>query len=75
MNLVIEEKHFPLWLVPQTTVSDERLLRLQEANKMLHIEREPSGELCIKLIAATGHKTEHLAQPVQSSGTVHASHS
>jgi hypothetical protein len=52
MNLVIDEKHFPLWIVPQTTVSDERLLRLQEANKSLQIEREPSGELYIKPMPA-----------------------
>jgi hypothetical protein len=52
MNLVIEEKHFPLWLVPHASVSDEVLLRLQAANAKLHIEREPSGELYIKPIAA-----------------------
>ena len=50
MNLVIEEKQFPLWLVPHASVSDEVLLRLQAANAKLHIEREPSGELYIKPI-------------------------
>lgn len=52
MNLVIEEKQFPLWLVPQTSISDERLQRLRDANKMFQIEREPSGELYIKPKAA-----------------------
>jgi hypothetical protein len=52
MNLVIDEKHFPLWIVPQATVSDDWLLRLREANKTLQIEREPSGELYIKPITA-----------------------
>jgi len=52
MNLVIEEKYFPLWLVPHASISDEVLLRLQNANDKLQIEREPSGELYIKPIAA-----------------------
>jgi hypothetical protein len=51
MNLVIEEKQFPLWLVPHASVSDEMLLRLRNANATLHIEREPSGELLIEPIA------------------------
>jgi len=50
MNLVIEEKYFPLWLVPHASISDELLLRLRNANEKLQIEREPSGELYIKPI-------------------------
>jgi hypothetical protein len=50
MNLVIEEKYFPLWLVPHASISDEVLLRLRNANEKLQIEREPSGELYIKPI-------------------------
>jgi hypothetical protein len=61
MNLVIDEKHFPLWLVPQTQVSDERLQRLRDANKMFQIEREQSGELYIKPIVAPLRKTNHAA--------------
>jgi hypothetical protein len=49
MNLVIEDKHFPLWLVPKTPVSDERLERLRDANQTLQIERETSGELHIDI--------------------------
>jgi hypothetical protein len=56
MNLFIEEKQFPLWLVPHASISDEVLLRLRSANEKLHIEREPSGELYIKPIAATPRK-------------------
>jgi hypothetical protein len=52
MNLVIEEKEFPLWLVPHKSISDDLLLRIQNANVKLQIEREPSGELYIKPIAA-----------------------
>lgn len=52
MNLVIEEKDFPLWLVPHKSVSDDLLLRLRSANRTLQIEREPSGELYIKPIVA-----------------------
>ena len=51
MNLVFEAKDFPLWLTPDTPISDEQLLRLREANQMLHIEREPNGKLYIKPIA------------------------
>ena len=51
MNLVIDEKHFPLYLVPHTPVSDKWLLSLREANKKLQIELAPSGELYIKPIA------------------------
>ena len=51
MNLIIDDKQFPLWIVPQTAVSDERLERLREANKAVQIDREPSGELHIKLLA------------------------
>jgi hypothetical protein len=51
MNLVIEDKDFPLWLVPHKSVSDDLLLRLRNANQKLQIEREPSGELYIKPIA------------------------
>jgi hypothetical protein len=51
--LIIEDKQFPLWIVPQTTVSDERLQRLRDANKTVQIDREPSGELHIKLLGAT----------------------
>ena len=57
MNLVLEEKQFPLWLVPQATVSDQRLERLREANQKLRIEREESGELFIDL------KTKPAAAP------------
>jgi len=56
MNLVIEDKQFPLWLVPKTPVSDQRLERLRDANKMFQIEREPSGELYIKPIAGSPRK-------------------
>jgi hypothetical protein len=49
MNLVIEDKQFPLWIVPQTSISDERLLRLRGANEKLQIDREPSGELFINI--------------------------
>jgi hypothetical protein len=52
MNLIIDEKQFPLWLVPHATISDDVLLRIQNANETLHREREPSGELHIKAIAA-----------------------
>ena len=52
MNLIIEEKYFPLWLVPHASISDEVLLRIQNANEKLQINREPSGELYIKPIAA-----------------------
>jgi hypothetical protein len=52
MNLFIEEKQFPFWLVPHASISDDVLLRIQAANETLHIEREPSGELYIKPIAA-----------------------
>ena len=51
MNLVIEEKYFPLWLVPHASISDDVLLRIQNANQKLQIDREPSGELYIKPIA------------------------
>jgi hypothetical protein len=51
MNLVIDEKQFPLWIVPQAAVSDERLERFRDANKAFQIDREPSGELHIKLAA------------------------
>ena len=50
MNLFIEEKQFPFWLVPHASISDDVLLRIQAANETLHIEREPSGELYIKPI-------------------------
>jgi hypothetical protein len=53
MNLVIDEKYFPLYLVPKSTISDERLKRLREANTKLEIKLEPSGELYIKPIAAS----------------------
>jgi hypothetical protein len=53
MNLVIDEKYFPLWLVPKSTISDERLKHLREANATLDIKLEPSGELYIKPIAAS----------------------
>ena len=49
MNLVIEDKHFPLWLVPKSTVSDERLEHLRDTNQALQIDRESSGELHIAL--------------------------
>jgi hypothetical protein len=52
MNLVLEDKQFPLWIVPHTSISDDVLLRIQTANAALQIEREPSGELYIKPIAA-----------------------
>jgi hypothetical protein len=52
MNLVIDEKCFPLWLVPKSTISDERLKRIRDANATLDIQLEPSGELYIKPIAA-----------------------
>jgi hypothetical protein len=52
MNLVLEDKQFPLWIVPHTSISDDVLLRIQTANEKLQIEREPSGELYIKPIAA-----------------------
>ena len=56
MNLILDEKYFPLWLVPHSSISDTLLLRLREANKSLQIEREPSGELYIKpAAAAPGH--------------------
>jgi hypothetical protein len=53
MNLVIDEKYFPLYLVPRSTISDERLKRLRDANVELEIKLEPSGELYIKPIAAS----------------------
>jgi hypothetical protein len=49
MSLVIDEKHFPLRLMQDEPISDERLERIREANSMLHIEREPNGTLCIRL--------------------------
>jgi len=52
MNLIIDEKDFPLWLVPHATISDQVLLRLRTANAKLQIDREPSGELYIKPIVA-----------------------
>jgi hypothetical protein len=56
MNLVIEEKYFPLWIVPHAAISDDVLLRIQAANTKLQIEREPSGELYIKPIAGSPRK-------------------
>jgi hypothetical protein len=56
MNLVLDEKYFPLWLVPHASISDDVLLRLRHANETLQIDREPSGELCIKPIAVPLHK-------------------
>ena len=56
MNLVLEDKQFPLWVVPHASISDDVLLRIQTANAKLQIEREPSGELYIKPIAATNHR-------------------
>jgi len=54
MNLVIEDKHFPLWIVPKTPVSVERLEHIRHANQALDIELETSGELhiIIKPVAA-----------------------
>ena len=54
MNLVIEDKHFPLWIVPKTPVSVERLQHIRDANRKLDIELETSGELHvdIKAVAA-----------------------
>ncbi len=49
MNLVIEDKHFPLWIVPKTPVSDDRLKHIRDANQALDIERETSGELHINI--------------------------
>lgn len=49
MNLVIDDKQFPLWIVPKTPVSDERLERLRDANQTLDIDRETSGELHINI--------------------------
>ncbi len=51
MNLIVDEQHFPLRLRQDTPIGDERLQRICEENPMLHIEREPSGALCIKLTA------------------------
>lgn len=53
MNLVIDEKYFPLYLVPKSTISDERLKRIQDANTTLDIRLEPSGELYIKPLAGS----------------------
>jgi hypothetical protein len=53
MNLVLDEKYFPLYLVPKSTISDERLKRLRDANATLDIKLEPSGELYIKPIAGS----------------------
>jgi hypothetical protein len=55
MNLILEEKEFPLWLVPRASVSDKRLQHLRDMNQQLRIELEPSGELYInvKPIAAS----------------------
>ena len=52
MNLVLDDKQFPLWLVPHASISDDLLLRIQTANAKLQIDREPSGELYTKPIAA-----------------------
>ena len=49
MNLILDDKQFPFWIVPQTSISDERLLRLRDANEKLSIERESSGELFIDI--------------------------
>jgi hypothetical protein len=49
MNLVIEDKHFPLWIVPKTPVSVERLEHIRHANQALDIELESSGELHINI--------------------------
>jgi hypothetical protein len=50
MNLVFEEGDFPMWLTPGAPISEEQLLHLRDANPSLSIEREPNGELYIKLI-------------------------
>jgi hypothetical protein len=55
MNLVIEDKQFPLWLVPKTPVSDQRLERLRDANQTLCIDRESSGELHISISSKSPH--------------------
>jgi hypothetical protein len=49
MNLILDDKQFPFWIVPQTSISDERLLRLRDANEKLSIERESSGELFVNI--------------------------
>jgi len=54
MNLVIEDKHFPLWIVPKTPVSEERLQHIRDANQTLNIELETSGELHIKIKPIAG---------------------
>ena len=56
MKLDLEDKQFPLWIVPHASISDDVLLRIQNANEKLQIEREPSGELYIKPIAAAPHR-------------------
>ncbi len=56
MNLVLDDKQFPLWIVPQRSISDVMLQRIQNANAKLQIERQPSGELYIKPIAAPHRK-------------------
>lgn len=48
MNIIIDEKHFPLHIISPMPISDEKLLQIREANKMLHIERLPNGELFVK---------------------------
>ncbi len=50
MDLIIDEKHFPLWFTPDTPITDERLMHLREANKLLRIERAPDGKLFVELI-------------------------
>jgi hypothetical protein len=49
MNLILEEKEFPLWLVPRASISDKRLQQLRDMNQKLRIELEPSGELYINV--------------------------
>ena len=58
MNLILEEKEFPLWLVPRASISDKRLQQLRDMNQKLRIELEPSGELYInvKPAAASTHR-------------------
>jgi hypothetical protein len=56
MNLVLDDKQFPLWIVPHQSISDDVLLRIQSANAKLQIEREPSGELYIKPLIAAPHR-------------------
>ena len=55
MNLVLADLPLPLYLRPETVLTDDDLLRFCAANDSVRIEREPNGELLIT--SPTGGRT------------------